>query len=93
MLQEVFLESDWEDAAHARQRRDARMEELQIQGLLCTAENLWNVQGYRVYLVVATRDAPDIAQDSPRRERSQPQGDAAGRPVRRSRSTPSVEVR
>ncbi|MBD3885682.1 hypothetical protein IFO70_28630 [Phormidium tenue FACHB-886] len=91
MLQEVFLENDWEDAAHARQCRDARIEELQTQGFVCSAENLWTVQGYRVYLLVATRDAPDIAQASPRRERSQQQGDPAGRPVRRS--TPSVEVR
>ena len=53
MLQEVFLESDWEEAANARSQRDCRIAELQSQGLVCTAEDLWNVQGYRVYLLVA----------------------------------------
>lgn len=94
MLQEVFLESDWEDAAHARQCRDARIEELQTQGLVCTAENLWNVQGYRVYLLVATRDVPEAAEALAHRAHPQnAQANPAKRPVRRSPAISSIEVR
>ena len=93
MLQEVFLESDWEEAANARSQRDCRIAELQSQGLVCTAENLWNVQGYRVYLLVALPDVGEALKEEhsarPKRMRSEPEAPSK-RPVRRS---PSVEVR
>ena len=91
MLQEVFIESDWEDALVARSQRDCRIAELQTQGLICTAENLWNVQGYRVYLLVALPDVAEvIPETSIRRERSERKA-SSKRPVRRSPS--SIEVR
>jgi hypothetical protein len=53
-IQETFLETDWDDEASARAARDARATELQAQGLVCSCENLYNVMGYRVFLLEAT---------------------------------------
>jgi hypothetical protein len=53
MVSEVFCEIDFEDAAAARQQRDLRIEVLQAQGLVCIAENLYRVDGKRVYLLMA----------------------------------------
>jgi hypothetical protein len=58
-IQEVFLEIDWEDATTARSRRDARMVELQSQGFVCNPENLYTVDGYRVFVLVATTPEPE----------------------------------
>lgn len=94
MHQEVFLESSWDDAGTARQQRDCRLAELQSQGLVCTAENLWTVWGDRVYLLVAVSPVEE-KEESSRRERSEcSRRDASSqRPVRRSPTMPSVEVR
>ena len=90
MLQEVFIESDWEDALVARSQRDSRMAELRNERMVCTAENLWNVQGYRVYLLVALPDVAEVIPEaSIRRERPGREG-SSKRPVRRSPSR--VEV-
>jgi hypothetical protein len=76
MISEVFCEIDFEDAAAARQQRDLRVEVLQAQGLFCVAENLYRVDGKRVYLLTA--DAPrdkeqtaaaPLARAQPRRDR------------------------
>jgi hypothetical protein len=53
LIQETFLETDWEDEATARAERDARAEQLQAQGLVCTREDLDNVRGDRVFLLEA----------------------------------------
>jgi hypothetical protein len=53
-IQEVFLETDWDDARSAQRQRDQRMQELQAQGLICTSENLYNINGQRVFILVAT---------------------------------------
>jgi hypothetical protein len=76
MISEVFCEIDFEDAAAARQQRDLRVEVLQAQGLFCVAENLYRVDGKRVYLL--TTDVPrdneqttaaPLARVQPRRDR------------------------
>lgn len=52
---QTFLEADWDDAIAARHARDARLLELQAQGLECRTENLFNIlTNHRVYLVEAT---------------------------------------
>jgi hypothetical protein len=51
---EVFRELDFEDAAEARQKRDLRLSQLQEQGLVCVGENLYHVEGWRVFTLVAT---------------------------------------
>ena len=54
-VQEVFLETQWDDETTARQARDDRAAQLQSQGYLTTCENLWTVDGHRVFLVEAAR--------------------------------------
>jgi hypothetical protein len=53
MISEVFCEVEFEDAEAARLRRNQRIEELQAQGMTCTTENLYRVDGKRVYLLTA----------------------------------------
>lgn len=59
MIQEVFIESAWEDAGTAQQRRDERYQELESTGLDCQRENLYTVDGRRVFLVTAIPVEPD----------------------------------
>jgi hypothetical protein len=85
-VQEVFLETEWGDEDAARQARDNRASELQAQGLICNCENLYNVDGYRVFLVEATEANLD---DTPsgRRERYSSPTKRSDRPVPRSSSS------
>ncbi|MCY7285995.1 MAG: hypothetical protein LH679_21740 [Cyanobacteria bacterium CAN_BIN43] len=53
MISEVFCETDFDDAEEARLRCNQRFLELQAQGITCTAENLYCVDGKRVYLLTA----------------------------------------
>lgn len=62
-IQEVFVEADWDDPAVARQQRDQRMAELQAQGLICTSENLYTVEGKRVFLLVASQPIKERLRD------------------------------
>ncbi len=55
VIQEVFLESDWQDEDEARAARDGRAEQLQAQGFVCICENLFTVAGQRVFLLAADR--------------------------------------
>ena len=108
MSEEAFLEHPWhDDHTTAQQQRDSRLQHLQEQGFLCTALDLWNVQGQRVYLLISSenidvRDEEDARSRGSRRERSQAQ---AGHPRSRSlketskrsarpvRRLPNAEVR
>lgn len=75
-IQEVFIEKDWDDAGAARQQRDQRAIELQAQGLICTCENLYTVEGQRVFVLVATPVVKERSQlsrsNSPRPTRALP---------------------
>jgi hypothetical protein len=53
-ISEAFRELDFEDATAARQQRDDRLSELQTQGMVCIGENLYHVEGWRVFTLVAT---------------------------------------
>jgi hypothetical protein len=53
MISEVFCEVDFENVEEARLRRNQRIVELQSHGMACTAENLYRVDGKRVYLLTA----------------------------------------
>jgi hypothetical protein len=53
-ISEVFRELDFDDATAARQQRDQRLTELQTQGMVCIGENLYHVEGWRVFTLVAT---------------------------------------
>ncbi|MCU0569617.1 MAG: hypothetical protein MUF49_23960 [Oculatellaceae cyanobacterium Prado106] len=79
MMSEVFLELDFEDAEEAQRQRDLRMEVLQAEGWVCTPENLYRVDGKRVYLLTA--DMPSTQEDkadhSPRRKTKPTRSDHA----------------
>jgi hypothetical protein len=53
LIAEAFLEQSWDDAGAARVARDDRAAQLQAAGYECTCSDLWNVAGYRVYVLSA----------------------------------------
>ncbi|NJR63003.1 MAG: hypothetical protein HC769_31975 [Cyanobacteria bacterium CRU_2_1] len=53
-IQEVFLERHWDDAAIACQHCNIRKADLEAHGFICTIENLFTVNGDRVFILVAT---------------------------------------
>ena len=58
LIQEAFVETDWEEG-EARQLRDQRAVELQEQGYDCTSRTLYRVlDGIPVYLVEAHKPEP-----------------------------------
>jgi hypothetical protein len=87
LIQETFLETDWDDEVAARNARNARATQLQEQGLVCTCEDLYNVMGYRVFLVVATEAEPIAPTITKRDDRP------TLRPQRVGRSIPAYEER
>ncbi|HEY9623160.1 MAG TPA: hypothetical protein V6C78_22580 [Crinalium sp.] len=84
-IQEVFLETEWGDEDAARQARDEKACELQAQGLICNCENLYTVDGYRVFLVEATEAELEDAPPS-RRDRYSSTPRRSERPVPKSSS-------
>ncbi|MFM7424015.1 MAG: hypothetical protein ACKO7W_03295 [Elainella sp.] len=89
LIQEVFLELEWNDEAEARQARERRAQELQQQGYLCVYEDLFTVYGYRVFLLKASLPEPVST-------RKVAVGSSKGRSVprlKRSNPLPSVEQR
>jgi hypothetical protein len=97
---EVFRELDFDDATAARQQRDQCLTELQTQGMVCIGENLYHVEGWRVFTLVATPPARQVSPPesasvrSARRASSlrstageQPKTQRKGRPQPRSSSS------
>ena len=81
LIQETFVETDWEEPIQAREARDQRAAQLQDQGWQCQCSTLYRVtDGRRVYLlearepeqieVVDTRPKRKVAPRQPR-----PQGE------------------
>jgi hypothetical protein len=60
-ISEVFRELDFDDATAARQQRDQRLNELQTQGMICVGENLYHVEGWRVFTLIATPPARQVS--------------------------------
>jgi hypothetical protein len=54
LIQEAFLETHWDDTSIAPHPCNIRKTELEAQGFICTTENLYNVNGDRVFVLVAT---------------------------------------
>jgi hypothetical protein len=98
-ISEVFRELDFDDATAARQQRDHRFIELQDQGMVCVGENLYHVEGWRVFTLVAT---PPTRQISPSesasvrssRRASSPRSVADGqtKPQRKGRPQPKSSL-
>jgi hypothetical protein len=89
---EVFRELDFEDAAEARQQRDLRLSQLQEQGLVCVGENLYHVEGWRVFTLVAT---PPSRLMTPAESLSEPflNQSPDSRSISRGRTKPKQKVR
>lgn len=54
MIQEVYVESTWHDAAALQRQRDERYRALEASGYACERQDLYRVDGLRVFLVSAT---------------------------------------
>lgn len=88
MIQEVFLESDWEEAAQARAARDERATQLQAKGLNCSCITLYRItDGRKVFLVEAQTPEDEEAERQPSKRGSAP------RKPRKDRSSKKVDYR
>lgn len=59
MIEEVFVETCWEEEAIVRQRRDARRAELEAMGLKCRTEDCYRITDWRrVFVLIA--EIPEI---------------------------------
>ncbi len=95
-IQEVFLETDWDDAAQARQKRDERILDLQATGLVCVGHDLYNiVNGRRVFVLAASSPSPlEPTRDENSKPRSlRPQRRDSSEPRRINHPLPEYEVR
>lgn len=76
-IQEAFLENSWDEEDAARHQQDQRFAQLQASGLDCKKENLYTVDGRRVFLVTATMpETPALSQpkeNKPAAPRPRPQ--------------------
>jgi hypothetical protein len=58
VIQETFIESEWEDELSARAARDKRVQQLQAQGYVCSCLTLYNVFDQQVLFLEATLAEP-----------------------------------
>lgn len=74
LIQEVFVETDWEETHQARAARDERAAQLQAQGLMCSCTTLQRVtDGHYVFLVEAQEpEAMETEQKSTKGKPSRP---------------------
>lgn len=80
LIQETFVETDWEEPTEAREARDQRAAQLQAQGWLCNCTTLYRItDGRRVYLLEAREPEQVDLDDRPRKKaaprRSAPNGE------------------
>jgi hypothetical protein len=83
MILEVFCEVNFESAEEARLCRNQRIIELQAQGMACSAENLYRVDGKRVYLLTAE----ELRASAQKGEETSPQLKDKKSPRTRSKAT------
>jgi hypothetical protein len=84
VIAEAFGEIEWGDPEIAQERRDARLAQLEAQGLICRAELLYRVMdGRRVYVVTAESPEPQ-RQEGYRNSKPARSGDRGDRAKRRS---------
>lgn len=95
MIQEVYVESTWQDAEAIQRQRDERYRELEASGYACQRKDLYRVDGLRVFLVSATLVEPsaaatetmgtdDLPTSQPRSARAAGAGQATPAPRQRS---------
>ncbi|MGB3309921.1 MAG: hypothetical protein WBG32_05000 [Nodosilinea sp.] len=80
LIQEIFLESDWEEVEQAQAACDERANQLRAEGHNCTCTTLYRINdGRRVFLLEAQH--PDTLEPEHRPSRRKP---PARRPAQRS---------
>jgi len=73
LIQEVFLETDWEEASSARAARDERASQLQTEGLNCSCSTLYLItDGRKVFLLEALTPEDEEAERQPSKRSSSP---------------------
>ena len=88
MIQEVFLETDWDEAAQARAARDERASQLQAKGLNCSCSTLYRItDGRQVFLVEAQTPEDEEA------ERQSSKRSSAPRKPRKDKGSKKVDYR
>jgi len=88
LIQEVFLETDWEEASQARAARDERASQLQAEGLTCSCSTLYRItDGRQVFLVEAETPEDENAARQPSKRSPSP------RRQRKDRDTKKVDYR
>ena len=94
-IQEVFLETDWDDVAEARQKRDERILELQSTGLVCVAQDLYNIlNGRRVFALIASPPSPvEPSRDETKPRSLRPQRRDPSESRKANHPLPQYEVR
>ncbi|HSM81765.1 MAG TPA: hypothetical protein VLS96_08765 [Nodosilinea sp.] len=71
LVQEIFLETDWEDAEQAQAACHQRASELQAEGHTCTCLTLYRItDGRRVFLLEAQH--PDTLEPEHKPSRRKP---------------------
>ena len=79
LIQEVFLETDWEEAAQARAARDERASQLQSEGLHCSCSTLYRItDGRCVFVVEAQTPEDQEAERQPSKRSSSPRRPLGG---------------
>ncbi|PSR16014.1 hypothetical protein C8255_20040 [filamentous cyanobacterium CCP3] len=80
MIQEIFLESDWEEVEQAQAACDERASQLRAEGHTCTCTTLYRItDGRRVFLLEAQH--PDALEPETKPSRRKP---PSRRPTQRS---------
>ncbi|HEY9877125.1 MAG TPA: hypothetical protein V6D29_01655 [Leptolyngbyaceae cyanobacterium] len=70
LIQETFIETDWEEPTEAKAARDQRAAQLQAQGWLCECSTLYRItDGHRVFLLEAREpEQIEVADVRPRKK-------------------------
>ncbi|MBD0334240.1 MAG: hypothetical protein ICV62_02015 [Cyanobacteria bacterium Co-bin13] len=70
LIQETFVETDWEEPAEAREARDQRAAQLEAQGWLCQCSTLYRItDGRRVFFLEAREpEQIDVSDVRPRKK-------------------------
>jgi hypothetical protein len=79
VIQETFVEWEWDDKSQAQQERDRRQAELRLQGYECSSTHLYRItDGQSVFLLVARPLVPKT------RGSARLEGSTSSPPARRS---------
>lgn len=70
LIQETFVETDWEEPTQAKEARDQRAAQLQAQGWLCECSTLYRItDGHRVFFLEAREpEQIEVADVRPRKK-------------------------